>query len=59
MKKPIKCPNCGKICGEWEGDHVNIKKVSLLVYNAKSMPKKCGNCGHVFDMVQTVNGIKA
>lgn len=58
MKKTIKCPNCGKVCGEWEGDHINIKKIGLLIYEPSSVPRKCPNpkCGVVFDMVQVLNG---
>ena len=54
--KKIKCPECGKLCGEWDGDHVNIKKAKLLVYGAESMPRICPRCGTLFDMVQLMNG---
>ena len=45
----IKCPKCGKVCGEWESDHVNIKRINLLVYGANAMPRKCPGCGELFD----------
>jgi len=56
--KQIRCPKCGKVVGEWEGDHINIKRIGLLVYGAGSMPRKCPNprCGIVFDMIQALNG---
>lgn len=52
MSEEIRCPNCGKILGEREGDHINIKKIDLLVYGADAMPRKCPRCGTLLDMVK-------
>jgi len=50
----ICCPKCGKVCGGWDGKHVRIDKLDLLVIGAMAMPKKCSDpeCGYLFDMMQ-------
>ncbi len=51
MSKVITCPKCGKIQGEQHVDHVSIKRIKLLVFGAKSMPRTCEKCGTLFDML--------
>ena len=50
----IMCPRCGKVLGTREGLNVRIDKVGLLVIEAKSMPRRCGNCGYLVDMVKYI-----
>ncbi len=52
----ISCPQCGKVVGERVGDHIEIKKINLMVYEAKSMPRKCPRCGTIFDMLNGKKG---